>query len=237
MILHIPHSSTHVPEGYSLDANQEDFNMLTDWYTNELFYHPFSEKLVFKHSRLFCDVERYRDNSKEEKYKEGQGVVYTKGINNRTIRDTRDDDEEEIKINYYDKWHREFNIAINRELTLFPTVVIVDCHSFNEMMTTSAPDFCIGINDSNVPPVIDELMNKIKEKGFTVELNTPYAGSMIPEWYIGNEEVKTVMIEVNRKLYLDKYYNKSESFYYIKEFITELLSILSEYENKTETTN
>ena len=50
MILHIPHASTN-----TLNRNIENFDIsyLTDWFTDDLFHHPNSDRLVFEYSRFF----------------------------------------------------------------------------------------------------------------------------------------------------------------------------------------
>ena len=85
IILHIPHSSLTIPEEalhqYDTSFFQEEFLLMTDRYTDELFGLPYSS-IVFPYSRLFCDVERFRDDSQEEMSQKGMGVVYTKTHNN-----------------------------------------------------------------------------------------------------------------------------------------------------------
>ena len=85
IILHIPHSSLTIPKEalhqYDTSFLQEEFLLMTDRYTDELFGLPYSS-IVFPYSRLFCDVERFRDDSQEEISQKGMGVVYTRTHNN-----------------------------------------------------------------------------------------------------------------------------------------------------------
>ena len=67
MILHIPHSSTVIPfkDGYVIDEallNQE-INLLTEWFTNELFENENATIVKAEFLRIFCDVERFADDS------------------------------------------------------------------------------------------------------------------------------------------------------------------------------
>ena len=233
MILHIPHSSTNIPlEDTTLTVNQEDINLLTDWFTDELFSHPYSSRVVFPYSRLFCDVERYRDNYDEPMFKKGHGVVYTKGTTGNTIR-TSNKFESHIKEKYYDIHHTLLNIKTNRHLSLFNEVVIVDCHSFHyEKLqhedSDLRPDFCLGFNEDL--PFLNDLVNIIKSNGYSVELNNPFSGALVPISKLDNHYVKGIMIEVNRKLYLDDKYNKNNNFDSIKSLITKLLDVISVYE-------
>jgi N-formylglutamate amidohydrolase len=67
IILHIPHSSTIIPllEGYVADAIslEKEILKLTDWYTDDLFYSKEDEMIVAEFSRIFCDPERFTDDS------------------------------------------------------------------------------------------------------------------------------------------------------------------------------
>lgn len=52
-----------------------------DYLTDKLISNK-CHKLVFKYLRLFCDVEKFKDDSKEYMSKKGMGVVYTNDCNN-----------------------------------------------------------------------------------------------------------------------------------------------------------
>ena len=230
MVLHIPHSSLEIPKDELLKTTQQDFDFLTDHYTDSLFIHRYSERVIFPYSRLFCDVERYRDDEKEEMSKIGHGVVYTKGATKNIIRENLSEEHiENVKSKYYDKHHKELALAVNRQTALFPKVVLVDCHSFRDDENIYA-DFCIGINKENVPPFIEEIIELLHSKGFTISINEPFIGSMIPEKFIGQEDIFTFMIEVNKNLYLTEKYEKNKNFINIRNTITEILDIVSNFE-------
>ncbi len=82
LILHIPHSSIIIPfkEGYSVSdviINQEILK-LTDWYTDDLFENEKDISIKTPFSRIFCDTERFSDDSQEVMAKYGMGVLYEK---------------------------------------------------------------------------------------------------------------------------------------------------------------
>lgn len=70
IILHIPHSTSNIPDfsGYVADTKtlEHEVLKLTDWYTEELFYTEKAYKVKDDFSRIFCDVERFADDKKEE---------------------------------------------------------------------------------------------------------------------------------------------------------------------------
>jgi len=237
MILHIPHSSTNIPDNSGLNINEQDINLMTDWFTDELFWHRDSSRVVFETSRLYCDVERYRDDNDEPMSKKGHGVVYTRGSVGNIIRDNQDDSEY-IKKEYYDKHHTNLSKSVSRMLSLIPEVVVVDCHSFSNTPllheeSVNRPDFCLGFDDTrSTLPFLGKIIDLLETKGYLVSLNDPFSGALLPSEYIDNDSIKGIMIEVNRRLYLDDKYNKNEDFNKIKDDITEVLNIISDYESE-----
>ncbi|UZE96812.1 N-formylglutamate amidohydrolase [Alkalimarinus alittae] len=243
MILHIPHASTKIrdTDKFVEAVKDEAIEELTDWYTDQLFSYPHSERVIPQFSRVFCDVERFRNNEDEPMSIKGMGVVYTKGIDGKDLlkQPLSPVDEEIIKSSYYDKHHREFAIKLNRSLTLFPEVFIVDCHSFPATPlpyedSSERPDFCLGTDDFHTPvEVVNDIKSYLEGLGFSVLINTPFGGTIVPLQHLHkNENVKSIMIEVNRKLYLVAPYTgvKSDDFEKVEAVITGILEIISEYE-------
>jgi N-formylglutamate deformylase len=84
-ILHIPHSSRHVPaeERQTILLDDAELNRellrMTDAYTDQLF--PVTpveaDRVVFPLSRLVCDVERFPSDEDEPMAGRGMGVIYT----------------------------------------------------------------------------------------------------------------------------------------------------------------
>jgi N-formylglutamate amidohydrolase len=80
MILHIPHASANIPdwEGFwDEEKVQAEILKLTDWYTDDLFQSEEAIRLIAPFSRVFCDVERYREDEQEPMSFKGMGVTYT----------------------------------------------------------------------------------------------------------------------------------------------------------------
>ena len=79
LILHIPHASKNIPfkKGFVIDDTKikEDIIKLTDWYTDDLFSSKIDTQIVASFSRVFCDVERFSDDSQEEMFKLGMGAL------------------------------------------------------------------------------------------------------------------------------------------------------------------
>ena len=91
--------------------------------------------------------------------------------------------------------------------------MIIDAHSFPPVplpyeadQDGDRPDICIGSDDFHTPPALTSLaVTLCREAGWTVAVNRPFAGALVPMAYFGTDtRVRAVMIEVNRRLYLDE---------------------------------
>jgi N-formylglutamate amidohydrolase len=173
-------------------------------------------------------VERLIDDPMEEY---GYGIFYTKDFfGNEVTRDTHN-------MIFYEKHHEILNIKTNYYLGYFSKVIIVDCHSFGEFPSLytgkkSYPDFCIGTNKEN------DLSYKVVEYftalNYTVSVNDPYKGAIIPSWFIGRPDTESIMIEVNKKLYLNDKYQKNQNFNHLKTIINGALEVIYNYEHPNE---
>ncbi len=241
MILHIPHNSTIIPSEYLHEYSNPELSIdiMTDHFVSELFEHWNTERVEFKYSRLFCDVERLINDPMEEK---GQGIVYTKDVFGSLLRTPSDKTKEDV-AEYYLNHHKELNLKTRKHLVLFPEMFVVDCHSFypysltNDIDETEEyqdyPDFCIGTNKNTPQQIVDDVMEFINERGYSVKLNFPFSNAIVPSNFQNDERVHSIMIEVNKKLYLTKssrYTEKSDSWNNTKDTIHEILDIISKYE-------
>lgn len=90
--------------------------------------------------------------------------------------------------------------------------IIIDLHSFsNEMIYRlfgyeNLPDICIGVEEDYYSEEIKNyLIEYFKRLGYSVEINYPYSGSIVPNKYYGkkNTGIISIMIEVNKNIYLE----------------------------------
>jgi N-formylglutamate deformylase len=94
----------------------------------------------------------------------------------------------------------------------FPTVTIIDAHSFPdqpfpfESDQGPRPDICLGWDDYHTPHEYRRpLVALFESQGFSVEENRPYGGSFVPvRHHERRADVHSVMVEVNRRLYWDE---------------------------------
>ena len=219
-ILHIPHAGREVPERYhksfigGLDTINAETGILGDLWTDKLFVskHVKSLPVIFPYSRVFVDVERFRDDKEETMAKRGMGALYRNGHDLRTIRNAPALEEHyEILKHYYDPHHEKLTQIVERELEQHSCALIIDCHSFpkerlayEDPNPRDRPEICIGTDAFHTPNVVSETMlNSFLAKGYTVALNQPFAGALVPlPHYQRSRTLASVMVEVRRDLFL-----------------------------------
>jgi N-formylglutamate amidohydrolase len=217
LVLHIPHSSTTIPllEGYV--SNQEEINQeiikLTDWYTDDLFDSEEDDKIVAPFSRIFCDVERFADDDLEVMSKFGMGVLYEKLENGNQLRIVSSKLKSDVLKGYYWKHHNMLNNVVKNHLEHTKSCLILDCHSFPSFPFSCAlvqdkntPDFNIGTDSYHTPSRLIEASQEFFEsKGLSLGIDTPYSGSIVPmKYYQKDKRVASIMLEVNRRMYLNE---------------------------------
>ncbi|WP_237067159.1 N-formylglutamate amidohydrolase [Microbulbifer guangxiensis] len=240
MIIHIPHSSTFIPprERDSLLLDQADLEhellRLTDWYTDELFDIPGAYSVCYPVSRIITDPERFEDDSDETAAQYGFGAIYTKTTGGANLRDHADESRHDLLERYYRPHHRKLSEAVTRELKKAGVALIIDAHSYPQDPLPFEPpryhnnrvDVCIGTDSFHTPRKLSEaLLESFRAKGYRASINVPFSGSIVPEQYYNkNPKVKSVMIEINRDLYLLKDSSEKNShFNQLKEDVSEIL--------------
>jgi N-formylglutamate amidohydrolase len=230
ILLNIPHSSKYIPTEYINDyfdtvELNETVLKLTDIYTDDLFDVPDVEKVIFQYSRIFCDVERFLGNEDEEPMvKYGQGVFYTNGINGKAFRKYGDEycNITDVLIEYYEPYIDLFKNTLQK----IYNPLIIDCHSFsNEIYpctpfyTKELPDFILGHNGKEYEIKLCFIIYQyLVDLGYKVNINTPYSGSFTVH------DFPSIMIEVNKRLYLlDDYITKKSDYYKIKDVISSII--------------
>ncbi len=237
MILHVPHSSQETL-GYKINNRDRELLRMTDHFTNDLYSCQDAVRVEFGVSRLICDVERFEEDEQESMSRFGMGVCYEKDTEGNPLRVVSAKDKQEIIQKHYRPHHELLRDAVKKELETKDSSLIVDCHSFpdtpyyfNSDYGKKRPDVCIGADEFHTSK---ELALKVKKfflkKGYWVEINSPYSGSMVPlDYYRKNKNVESIMIELNRKLYVDEEGFKIENYDELKRDVSELLNILESF--------
>lgn len=239
-LVHVPHSSTYFPEDIVYTCSSRILKhavlKMTDHYCDELF-NCGRDMLIFGCSRIVCDVERFRDSSLESMEKYGIGAVYTRSYDGSKLREIDEAQREYILQRFYDPHHYVFERNVEEKLQRYGRCLVIDGHSFYpeplpyEEDKTERPDFCIGIDEYHTPEeLVSAAVDYFEMLGFTVKVNSPYSGSIVPiKYYRHDKRVASIMLEINRKLYIDEKANKKPFFSYISEVVSGFVDIV---ENK-----
>ena len=216
IIMHMPHVSLRVPKsfykGLLIDRNLfNKYNLLmSDLGVDELFKEYKYIKIKPKYSRLYCDVERFKDDNLEIMSKYGQGVIYTNTYDGLLFHHNSDDYKKKV-YRYYDKYHKRLDRITKRLLKHDDTLLILDIHSYSDTLASKIseppfPDICIGVEDNYYDKdILDIIINKIKKLGYSYKINYPYKGSLVPNIIYNNiikGKVISIMIEINKRIYL-----------------------------------
>jgi len=240
LILHIPHSSVNFPnrEGYLLSQYQleQEILELTDWHTDDLFSVQDAIILKADFSRIFCDVERFADDAREEMAQFGMGVLYEKTDEGRELRRVSPELRDTILREYYYPHHKQLEDTVAEQLKTYGKALILDCHSFPNIplirdfaQSLPRPDFNIGTHPFHTPKtLIEQSIRFFRERNYTLGIDWPYDGTMVPLAYLNkNSKVQSIMLEVNRKLYMESSTNKkTENYPVIKEVVGEYIELL-----------
>jgi N-formylglutamate amidohydrolase len=120
----------------------------------------------------------------------------------------------------YKPYHRALRKLVIRIHRDFGTAVLVDCHSMPSSTGSrdERPRADIVIGDrygtSCHGVIADTIDVALRERGYTVSRNKPYAGGFITEHY-GNPAagLHAVQLEINRGLYMDeRRFERSQAF-------------------------
>ena len=197
----------------SLDA---ELLRLTDWHTDALYAwasHLGAARLVNGLSRLVVDPERFPDDAEEPMARVGQGAVYTRTTDGRVLRAPSPAERQRLIERYFRPYHGALTSLVGTALERFGRCLVLDCHSFASMPLPSEPDqapnrpdFCLGTDAFHTPPsLVDALLSSLRRLGYSVEVNRPFAGALVPlSWYRRDPRVAALMLETRRDLYCDE---------------------------------
>ena len=214
LLIHIPHASLFIPEEYRKTAliSQEELDeenlFMCDTGLTELIPEGLkSQTVAFPYSRLYCDVERFRDGS-EPMDKYGMGYIYTHS--SRGVEMFRPSVEHRDEVGrIYDEHHRKLNEMTDAILGEHGRCLFIDLHSFSDETVnrlfgfTDLPDVCIGTEDDYYSEeVVSAIQDICKFMGLSVAINYPYRGSLVPSKYYGkgNAGIVSIMLEINKRV-------------------------------------
>jgi N-formylglutamate amidohydrolase len=221
-LLHVPHASTHIdPQDLDLfcvppEELQRELGRLTDHFTDELFAPAnATHQIQLRHavSRFVVDPERFECDEDEPMAGRGMGVLYQRGTQGQLLRPEIPIERREDLLNrYYRPHHQALERLVESALQEHGKAIIIDCHSYPDEplpsdvdQTRPRPDLCFGTDAFHTPAGVVDALSEIAERhGLSVGIDWPYAGTVVPMKFLGaDQRVVSVMIEVNRRLYME----------------------------------
>ena len=221
-IVHVPHSSPVIPPAIRTTLKltdeelQHELLVMTDWYTDALFAVPNNAvtTIRFPVSRLVVDPERFADDDYEPMAAKGMGAVYTKTSDGKALRqDVSGEERNRLLATYFYPHQQRTRDAVQAAIADHGRCLLVDAHSFSSKPLSHEPDqtanrcqICIGTDDFHSPHwLIEWLTVAFRQRGFDVAANRPFSGTFMPiDFYRRDPLALSVMIEVNRSLYIDE---------------------------------
>lgn len=220
VILHVPHSSTVIPqdvrEGIVLSDDElaVELAAITDTHTdvvaigaaNRANVRPW--RFVNRMSRLVIDPERFPDE-REELNAVGMGAVYEKTSDLQTLRTPTPEERDDLIARFFEPYADAMAQLVRERLAAVGKVTIIDVHSFPnkakpyELHKSDArPELCIGADDFHTPEsLVSATRAAMSAALFTgdIEVNEPFKGCYIPlDQYGSNRAVEAVMLEIRR---------------------------------------
>jgi N-formylglutamate amidohydrolase len=206
---------------------------LTDLYTDELFLPAHGDALIqADFCRVYCDVERFKTDALEPMSKFGMGATYVRCDDGRKLRLLTPAQREDILRDNYEPHHARLSASVDSALARLGEARIVDCHSFPDTPLQCSLyqgdakfDFNIGTDAFHTPiEWIDASVKFFADRDFRLGIDEPYSGSIVPmKHYQNDNRVKSIMLEINRRLYLNADYSRGPRFNEIKDVIEEFL--------------
>jgi N-formylglutamate amidohydrolase len=223
VIIHIPHASGFIPqeERWKFSISDDDLRrellLMTDHYTDQVFDvgQMAADSLVFPVSRLVVDPERFAEDAAEPMANRGMGAIYTRTSDGRPLRPCPDAAERQRLLeSYYFPHHEALGSLVEAALGRTGRSLIIDAHSFPSSplpcdldQTPLRPDICIGTDPFHTPePLARMAAETFRQLGWTVELNRPYAGTIVPaRFHRKDARVHSIMVEISPALYMDEH--------------------------------
>ncbi|PZP56489.1 MAG: hypothetical protein DI586_03610 [Micavibrio aeruginosavorus] len=247
VLLHIPHSSTCIPDEYlgdycvSPEILARENLRLADLYTDEIYCLPEASSLVFPVSRFLVDAERFSDDNQESMAQRGMGVLYKVDTDLNVIRpDMSAHRRQELMDRYYWAHHNRLDEMVARILKEQSHCLFIDCHSYPSKalpyelanMALSRPQIGIGMDSFHTPKEVGRVVaTGFSDLGYEVGLDTPFSGTLVPNCAYGQEKrVMSFMIEIRKDLYMDEKTGlKLPSFDKVKNDVTIVMRRAAEY--------
>ena len=184
-------------------------------------------KIIANAPRAFIDLNRSTDeldpalisgiknNIRSPRISSGLGVIPRVVSHGKEIyRGKLSLEQAQSRIEYYWKpYHNDLSNLLKRSQSIFGQSLLIDIHSMpHEAVSThssfiKAPEIVVGdrFGMSSDPEFTNLIVSLLKQQGFRVAKNTPFAGAFITKHH-GKIKQRThaIQLEIDRSLYMDE---------------------------------
>ena len=184
-------------------------------------------KIVANAPRAFIDLNRSTDeldpalisgiknNIRNPRISSGLGVIPRVVSHGREIyRGKLSLEQAQSRIEYYWKpYHKDLANLLKRAQSIYGQSLLIDMHSMpHEAVSTQssfirAPEIIVGdrFGMSSDPEFTNLIVSILKQHGFRVAKNTPFAGAFITKHHGKiKERTHAIQLEIDRSLYMDE---------------------------------
>lgn len=249
-LFNIPHTGTKLPLTdderalwtKSSESTQQLAECIADRFVDQtvsaaISYHDASAVLS-QINRCYVDTERFLGDA-EEMNSVGMGAVYTHGIYGEPLYlDELTEDMIENRLqNIYHPYHEQLSALCQQTVDQFGYCMIFDIHSYSPRplpfeLHQNEPrnEIILGVNHNHTPlqqQHLTALYAAFSEAGYDVGVNTAYKGSIVPNGFIDDSRVSSVMLEIRKDMYLHKGTVIESAAHRINTVVTNVLTELS----------
>ncbi|MBU0490293.1 MAG: N-formylglutamate amidohydrolase [Chloroflexi bacterium] len=138
---------------------------------------------------------------------------------------------------FYWPHHRAIEGEVDALLAVYGRCLILDGHSFPSRplpceldQDPDRPDICLGTDAVHTPESLARLVEAFcAARGLRTARDRPYRGTYVPlQHYHTDRRVSSIMIEVNRRLYLDEVTGAlAPSFHTVQRLVADLVDCLA----------
>ena len=213
VVWHIPHASTEIPphiRGQFLLSDDElraEAELVADTGADDLYVREGDNAVVFPWSRLVLDPERFCGDA-EPMEKHGLGMIYRRTHDGRPLRRELTQAEEELLVDHYKVHHAQLTKCVQVDLARYGFSLILDGHTYPvdplpfEDPSMDRPPVCLGTDPTHTPDwLVQAFVDAFSAQGIETGINTPYAGTLVPEQFQGDTRVTSLMIETRKDSY------------------------------------
>src|SRR5207249_7486826 len=114
---------------------------------------------------------------------------------------------------FYRPPHQGLTALVDAALRADGRCLVLDGHSFPSAplpyeldQDPDRPDICIGTDPYHTPDALRDIaVNAFTDAGWSVTVDRPFSGALVPQpYYRADRRVTALMVEVNRRLYMDE---------------------------------